>query len=69
VLDRGPGVPEADRERVFNRFYQVDEPMHHSQPGLGLGLYIVRKIVNAHGGRIWCDPREDGGSAFRFTIE
>jgi len=69
VLDRGPGVPEADRERVFDRFYQVEEPMHHSQPGLGLGLYIVKKIVTAHGGRIWCDPREDGGSAFRFTIE
>ena len=69
VLDRGPGILEADRERVFDRFYQVEEPMHHSRPGLGLGLYIVRKIVTAHGGRIWCDPREDGGSAFRFTIE
>jgi PAS domain S-box-containing protein len=69
VLDRGPGIPEADRERIFDRFYQVEEPMHHSQPGLGLGLYIARKIVTAHGGRIWCDPREDGGSDFRFTIE
>jgi len=68
VLDRGPGIPESDRERVFERFYQVEDALHHSKPGMGLGLYIVRQVVDAHGGRIWCEPREGGGSAFRFSI-
>jgi PAS domain S-box-containing protein len=68
VLDRGMGIPEEDRERIFERFFQVDDVLHHSGPGLGVGLYIAKRIVEAHGGRIWYEPREGGGSAFRFTI-
>lgn len=68
VLDRGIGVPEEDRENIFERFYQVEEVEHHSTPGMGMGLYIARKIVEAHGGRIWCEPRPGGGSIFRFKI-
>ncbi len=68
VADRGPGIPEEDRERVFERFFQVGEAHHHSVPGIGLGLYIARQIVEIHGGRIWCEPREGGGSVFRFTL-
>ncbi len=68
VLDRGEGVPEEKRESIFERFVQGDDALHHSGPGLGLGLYIGRRIVAAHGGRIWHEPREGGGSAFRFTI-
>ena len=68
VLDRGPGIPEKDRRRVFERFYQVEDALHHSKPGIGLGLYIAKEIVEAHGGRIWHEPREGGGSIFRFTI-
>jgi PAS domain S-box-containing protein len=64
VLDRGPGIPEEDRERVFDRFYQSG----NGKKGLGLGLYIARGIVEAHRGRIWCEPREGGGTAFRFTL-
>ncbi|MEW6554750.1 MAG: PAS domain S-box protein [Actinomycetota bacterium] len=68
VLDRGEGVPEDYRELVFQRFVQVEDAQHHSIPGMGMGLYIAREIVEAHRGMIWCEPRVGGGSAFRFTL-
>lgn len=68
VLDRGIGIGESDRVKVFDRFYQVEDTMHHSTPGMGLGLYIAREIVTAHGGTIYCEPREGGGTVFRFTL-
>ncbi len=68
VLDRGVGICEKDRERVFERFYQVEDALHHSVPGMGLGLYIAREIVEGHGGSIWNEPRPGGGTAFRFTL-
>ncbi|MEW6553939.1 MAG: PAS domain S-box protein [Actinomycetota bacterium] len=68
VLDRGVGVPPQHRDKVFNRFYQVEEAQYHSTPGLGLGLFLARQIVEVHGGRISCEPREGGGSIFSFTL-
>ena len=50
VSDRGRGIPEGQRETVFKRLYQVDDALHHSAPGLGLGLYIAARIVAAHHG-------------------
>jgi two-component system sensor histidine kinase KdpD len=64
VLDRGPGVPPADVEKVFEKFYKASE----GRGGVGLGLTICRGIVTAHGGRLWVEPRVGGGAAFRFTI-
>jgi two-component system sensor histidine kinase KdpD len=69
VLDRGNGIPKAARKKVFDRFYQVEDALHHSKPGMGLGLYIASQIVDAHGGRIWVEPRDGGGCVFRFTIK
>jgi PAS domain S-box-containing protein len=68
VADRGPGLPEESRERVFGRFYQVEKVDHHSVPGMGLGLYIARWIVELHGGVITVDDREGGGSIFSFSL-
>lgn len=68
VLDRGIGVPDEHREKIFELFHQVEDVMHHSKPGLGIGLYIARKIVEGHGGKIWYMPREGGGSVFFFVI-
>jgi PAS domain S-box-containing protein len=68
VADRGCGIPEEHRERVFERFHQVDEASHHSLPGMGLGLFIARVIVDAHRGSIHVESRDGGGSVFVFTI-
>lgn len=63
VLDRGPGVPEAVRERIFEAFYRVDG--HSEQAGnVGLGLSLVRQIARRHGGDAHHEPREGGGSRF-----
>lgn len=65
VDDRGPGVPEPDRARIFEKFQRLERG---EGGGVGLGLTICRGIVVAHGGRIWVEPRGGGGSRFRFTL-
>lgn len=66
VSDRGPGVPPAERERIFEPFYRL--PGHAEQAGgVGLGLSLVRQIARHHGGEARCEAREGGGS--RFVIE
>jgi signal transduction histidine kinase/FixJ family two-component response regulator len=62
VRDEGPGVPAEARPRVFERYYR------RGGKGLGLGLYIARAIVEAHGGRIWIDDAPERGALFRFTL-
>ncbi|MFW6174389.1 MAG: PAS domain S-box protein [Chloroflexota bacterium] len=68
VTDRGRGVPEEDRERVFEKFFRVTDSGRRSGMGAGLGLAICKAIVEAHGGRIGVNsvPRE--GSTFWFTL-
>jgi signal transduction histidine kinase len=68
VLDRGTGVTDEHRERIYDRFYQCEDTLHHSKSGIGLGLYIARDVVLRHEGRIWSEPRPGGGSIFRFTL-
>jgi signal transduction histidine kinase len=71
VSDTGVGIPAADRENVFERFYQADGDAGRRRfGGLGLGLYISRAIIDAHGGRIWVapNPDADSGSVFGFRI-
>jgi signal transduction histidine kinase len=68
VMDRGWGIPEKDHQTIFERFYQVEDLRHHSATGIGLGLYIAREIVEGHGGNIWYEARDGGGSIFRFSL-
>jgi signal transduction histidine kinase len=68
VIDRGIGVPEEEREKIFERFYQVESAIHKGTSGLGLGLYVGKQIVEAHGGEIDYRPRQGSGSIFRVTL-
>ena len=60
VTDDGPGVPAADRERVFDRFVRLDAPAGGPAPGHGLGLPIARAVARAHGGELSCEPAPAG---------
>ncbi|MGI5128524.1 HAMP domain-containing sensor histidine kinase [Pseudonocardia sp. CA-107938] len=66
VLDRGPGVADEDRDRIFDRFYRADDA--RSRPGSGLGLAIVRTVAAAHGGTVFVESRAGGGAAIGFTL-
>ncbi len=67
VADRGPGVPEALRERIFEPFFRM--PGHaEREGGVGLGLALVRQIAERHGGGARCEPREGGGSRFVISL-
>jgi len=68
VIDSGIGVPAEERERIFERFYQVDSSARRRYKGTGLGLTICKHIVTRHGGRIWVEDGENGGSAFHLVI-
>jgi signal transduction histidine kinase len=67
VSDRGPGIPASEHERIFERFYRLGSELRRETPGVGIGLSIVKHIVEAHGGRVRVDSEVGKGS--RFTIE
>ena len=68
VADHGPGLPMADRQRVFERFFRADPSRTRDAGGAGLGLAIVAAITNAHGGRARVDETPGGGAAFRIEL-
>jgi two-component system, OmpR family, phosphate regulon sensor histidine kinase PhoR len=68
VADRGPGIPDDDLTRVFERFYRVDRSRTRDPGGTGLGLSIVRHLVELHGGTVTAGNREGGGAVFTIDL-
>ncbi len=68
VRDKGIGIPEDEQEHVFDRFYRVDSAISKKTKGTGLGLYLAKAIVEAHGGSIHVKSKPGAGSTFYFTI-
>jgi signal transduction histidine kinase len=68
VADRGPGIPEADLPRIFERFYRVDRSRSVDPGGTGLGLSIARHAVEMHGGRITAANRPGGGAVVTIML-
>jgi signal transduction histidine kinase len=68
VLDTGPGIRAESVPHLFDRFFRVDSARSTARQGSGLGLAICREIVQAHGGRIWFEAANGGGSAFSVAL-
>jgi len=68
VVDTGIGIPDADKERVFERFYQVESHLTRKHGGMGLGLSIAKAMIELHNGQIWVESKEGMGSLFCFVL-
>ena len=68
VSDEGPGIPESDLERVFERFYRVDKARSRESGGTGLGLSIVKHLIDVLGGQVWAANRPEGGAVFTISL-
>ena len=68
IKDSGVGVPKDQQKRVFSRFFRGTNVMRMETEGTGLGLYIVKNIIEAHGGKIWFESEEGKGTTFYFTL-
>lgn len=68
VSDEGIGIPATEQERIFDRFARVDNSLTRQMPGAGLGLFLVKAVIEAHGGRVWVESRPGQGATFNFTL-
>ncbi|OGS28179.1 MAG: hypothetical protein A2297_03850 [Elusimicrobia bacterium RIFOXYB2_FULL_48_7] len=68
MADQGPGIPDNEKENIFNKFYRIDNDVSRKERGTGLGLTIAKSIVGLHGGKIWVENNKPTGSCFRFTL-
>jgi signal transduction histidine kinase len=68
VTDQGIGIPSGEQDRIFDRFYRIESALSRRTQGAGLGLYLVKSVVEAHGGFIWVSSDPGKGSTFVFTL-
>jgi PAS domain S-box-containing protein len=68
VTDRGPGIPADELINIFDRMYRIEQRLYSGADGIGLGLYICQRLVEAHGGRIWAESTLGKGSTIKFTL-
>ena len=68
VADEGIGIPKAEQERIFARFYRAESPLTRRTEGAGLGLYLCKEVVEAHGGKIWVTSEPGRGAKFIFKL-
>ncbi len=68
ISDSGIGIPEDEIEKIFERSYRSHNKLTQATRGFGVGLYICRIIVEAHGGSIWASNKPEGGSIFCFSL-
>jgi len=67
IKDTGKGIPASSLEYIFTKFYRIKDPLEMEQ-GLGLGLFVAKRVIEAHGGKIWVESTEGQGSVFHFTL-
>jgi signal transduction histidine kinase len=68
VIDSGIGIPEHERGRIFDAFYQIDSSSTREHEGTGLGLSIVKRLVDAHGGRVFVTANDPTGAVFSVAL-
>jgi len=68
VADEGIGIPKSEQERIFERFYRVESPLSRRTEGAGLGLYLCKEVIEAHGGKIWVQSEPSRGTKFIFKL-
>lgn len=68
IKDTGIGIPKEDQERVFSKFFRAKNAQRLEPSGTGLGLYVAKNIIEAHGGKIWFESEEGKGTTFYFTL-
>ena len=68
IMDEGPGIADEEKKKIFSKFYRIGNEATRKTQGTGLGLYIVKQMVEAHSGKIWVESKLKEGSTFRFTL-
>jgi signal transduction histidine kinase len=68
IADQGIGIPTAELPKIFDRFYRVDSSLRRNTAGAGLGLYLAKAIVEAHGGQIWARSEPGKGTTFFIAL-
>ena len=68
IKDSGIGIPENQKDKVFGKFFRAQNAIEKEATSSGFGLFISKKIIEAHKGRIWFDSKENKGSVFCFTL-